>query len=183
MKNHPDLRVVRTRLMLQDAFIHLLEQKSYNKITIIELTKAANINRVTFYLHYNDLDDFLDRLVDELIADLFEFMKPLHDKPYTPGYELEELTHLLEYIAKNEKIYHTMFVSKGVPYFTPRMMTFLRNIMLKHPRNEQGSHFPGIDIETDIVSWYGTSALIGTISMWLSDCKNLYCVYRKITLR
>lgn len=169
VKNYPDLRVVRTRQMIRDAFIDLLEHKSYNKITISELTKKANVNRVTFYLHYMDMDDFLSQLVDELIDDIFEFMKPLYDKPYEPGFELETLTNLLEYIANNEKIYYTMFVSKGIPYFTPRMMTFLRNIMLTHPRNEQGAHFPGIDIEMDIASWYGTSALIGTISMWIGS--------------
>jgi len=169
VKDYPDLRVVRTRQMIRDAFIDLLEHKSYDKITISELTKQANINRVTFYSHYTDLDDFLSQFVDELIDNIFECMKPLYKQPYKPGFELETLTHLLEYIADNEKIYHMMFVSKGIPYFTPRMIDFLRNLMLTHPRNENGYHFPGVEIETDIASWYGTSALIGTISMWIGD--------------
>lgn len=169
MKNYHDMRAIRTRQTIRDAFIDLLEHKRYNQITISELTKAAGINRVTFYLHYKDLDDFIMQLVDTLIEELFQFMEPLSDKPYEPGFELEALTRLLEYIAEHERIYRMMFVSKGVPYFTPRMMGFLRNIMLTHPRNEHGTHFPGVEIETDIASWYGTSALIGTISLWLGE--------------
>lgn len=169
MKNYHDLRAVRSRQMIRDAFIGLLERKRYDEITISELAKAANINRVTFYLHYRDLDDFITQLVDELIEELYEFVEPLNDEPYEPGFELEALTRLLEFIAEHERVYRMMFVSKDVPYFTPRMVTFFRELMVSYPQLKQGQHFLESGIEADIASWYGTSALIGTISLWLGE--------------
>ncbi|HBI02620.1 MAG TPA: hypothetical protein DDY49_01140 [Paenibacillaceae bacterium] len=34
------------------------------------LTKQATINRVTFYLHYRDIPDMLEKMADEMIEDI-----------------------------------------------------------------------------------------------------------------
>ena len=50
-----DRRTKRTKKLLTDAFITLLSTKNLNEITIKELCDTADINRGTFYLHYQDL--------------------------------------------------------------------------------------------------------------------------------
>ena len=52
----PDPRVTRTRELLQNAFLKLLEEKPYERITIADITGAATVNRKTFYLHYETKD-------------------------------------------------------------------------------------------------------------------------------
>ena len=60
-----DQRTVSTGLDLKEAFLVLLEEKSYESITINDITKLANYNRTTFYNHFYDKEQLLDEIIDE----------------------------------------------------------------------------------------------------------------------
>lgn len=47
-----DRRVQRTRELLQNALLELLQTREYDVITIGDITDRANVGRTTFYLHY-----------------------------------------------------------------------------------------------------------------------------------
>lgn len=47
-----DRRVQRTRELLQNALLELLEMRGYDAVTIQDVTERANVGRTTFYLHY-----------------------------------------------------------------------------------------------------------------------------------
>ena len=59
-KERIDPRVQRTKQLLVDAFIGLASQTDPASLSVQQITEKANINRATFYAHFNDLDDFLD---------------------------------------------------------------------------------------------------------------------------
>lgn len=54
-----DLRVQKTYDLLYEAFVKLLKEKHYKFIKVQELTKAARVNRATFYNHFENLSDFI----------------------------------------------------------------------------------------------------------------------------
>lgn len=53
-KEKTDPRIRRTRGYIQEAFRLLLEEKSFKSITVREITERAEVNRATFYAHYED---------------------------------------------------------------------------------------------------------------------------------
>ena len=59
-KERIDPRVQRTKQLLVDAFIGLANQTDPASLSVQQITEKANINRATFYAHFNDLDDFLN---------------------------------------------------------------------------------------------------------------------------
>ena len=61
-----DLRIRRTKESIRKAFNEMICEMDYEQISIKELTGRANINRKTFYLHYDSLDDLLRELQNEL---------------------------------------------------------------------------------------------------------------------
>ncbi len=66
-RRKPDLRIRRTRSLLSNALVALMEEKSIDKITVQEVLDRATVGRSTFYLHYRDKDDlFLCVLEDGL---------------------------------------------------------------------------------------------------------------------
>ncbi|KAB8293629.1 TetR/AcrR family transcriptional regulator [Bifidobacterium avesanii] len=65
-----DRRARRTRAMLQEAMLKLLERKPLNKISVTELTELADVNRATFYAHYTDIYDMFEQIKAELIDTL-----------------------------------------------------------------------------------------------------------------
>jgi AcrR family transcriptional regulator len=52
--NPNDPRVIRTRQLIVDAFVQQLNIMDFNSITVGDITKAAPINRATFYAHFQD---------------------------------------------------------------------------------------------------------------------------------
>lgn len=70
-----DLRVRRTLKSIRNAFFSLVMEKNYSDISITELTQLAEINRKTFYLHYASLEDLVDEVKDEVVADILKYIQ------------------------------------------------------------------------------------------------------------
>ena len=64
-----DRRVRRTRKQLRECLVTLLKQKKVQDITVRELTELADPNRGTFYFHYKDVFDLLEKTESELLDD------------------------------------------------------------------------------------------------------------------
>ena len=58
MKNS-ESKYYNTALLMNEALLFLLEKKDYEFITIKEVCEKAGVNRTTFYLHYESIDDLL----------------------------------------------------------------------------------------------------------------------------
>lgn len=65
-----DLRVRRTLTSIRTAFEELLGERSFDAITISALTRRAGVNRRTFYLHYNTLEDVREEFCTD-VAELY----------------------------------------------------------------------------------------------------------------
>lgn len=69
-----DARIVKTKKAIKDAFVEIRKEKPIEKITIKELCRVANINKSTFYLHYDDIysltasieKEFVEQIVDSV---------------------------------------------------------------------------------------------------------------------
>ena len=62
-----DLRVRKTKEAIRRTFEDMICEMNYEEITVKELTDRAMINRKTFYLHYETLDDLLEELQQEIV--------------------------------------------------------------------------------------------------------------------
>ena len=65
-----DRRVIKTKQQIREALIELLAEKSENNISVRELAQRAGINRGTFYIHYKDIHDLVEQLVEEAVEQL-----------------------------------------------------------------------------------------------------------------
>lgn len=69
-----DLRVIRTIAFIKYTFSDMVMKMDYKDISITELTKAAGINRKTFYLHYSSIDDLADDVSQDVVHEILEHM-------------------------------------------------------------------------------------------------------------
>lgn len=67
-----DRRTRYTRGVIRETFMDILKNKPFSKITVTELCRLAEINRSTFYIHYYDVNDVLDDILDISFADVSE---------------------------------------------------------------------------------------------------------------
>ena len=75
MAEKRDRRVEKTRNAIVSAFKEMIIEKDFKDITIKELAERANINRKTFYLHYQSIDEILFDLSLELSDHIFDILK------------------------------------------------------------------------------------------------------------
>jgi AcrR family transcriptional regulator len=67
MEKQIDPRILRTRKLIMDAFIELTKKTDFNHITIGDITSAATVNRATFYNHFFDKYDLLEKVLRESV--------------------------------------------------------------------------------------------------------------------
>lgn len=76
-----DRRSIKTKRAIKNAFLELLKEKSINRISVVEISKLADLGRGTFYLHYKDVYELMEHLENELIHNL----EILYDTSYPCG--------------------------------------------------------------------------------------------------
>ncbi len=113
--NKSESKYFNTALKMEHAFLEILEKKDYSFITIKEICEKAKVNRSTFYLHYENLDDLLCETIDMLHKDFQNSMnmnaqniiQKIHECSLselcliTPEY----LFPYLNYIKTNKKVF------------------------------------------------------------------------------
>ena len=62
-----DARVRYTKRVIKESFLLLLRKKPLNKITVKEVCESAELNRATFYSHYRDCFDLMEKIESEIL--------------------------------------------------------------------------------------------------------------------
>jgi len=79
-----DLRIVKTKKNIHEAFLKLRSENMLEKIKITKLCELALINKTTFYNHYQDIYALSDEIEDETIVSImngFEHLNSLFTDP------------------------------------------------------------------------------------------------------
>lgn len=99
-KRIQDRRIRKTKKILRDTLIELMHEKKLEKITVKDLTERADLNRGTFYLHYSDIYDLLEKSETKALKEIDKMLSKINpkefakynfaNKPYPPLVELFE---------------------------------------------------------------------------------------------
>ncbi|WP_040949551.1 TetR/AcrR family transcriptional regulator [Gorillibacterium massiliense] len=177
MEPKEDRRMVKTKQAIRVALAQLMEEKGIDSLTVRDLTERANINRGTFYLHYRDKYDLLEKCEDEVLAilndlgmrsrsiPLSELQSELSTKKMLPF-----VLKLLENFRDNAAFMKVLLGPKGDPSFQEKIKEVIKeNFMLKFLGNRKKEDLP---VPSDILIAYIASANLGVIQHWLnSDMK------------
>ncbi len=161
-----DPRVLRTRQLLKNAVVELLEEMDIEKITVNRIAERASINRVTFYLHYRDLPDMLEKMADEMVENIRQVVNSNPEQAGKEEWPL--LENLLKHIQANAKLYKVTLTFRQSTIFTDRLVALIDEMIISRlERNGNNSGNPESMVQRDIAIWYGSAALIGTVVKWL----------------
>lgn len=94
-----DLRVKRTKTSIQNAFKEMITTTDIHKITVKSLTDKAMINRKTFYLHYETIEDLIREFIDEITEN---YIKATDELPQGRSHEVANRL-FFEYFSNQEE--------------------------------------------------------------------------------
>lgn len=135
VEKREDKRVTRTRRMLRQALVNLMREKPVSSITVKELCEACEINRGTFYAHYNDVSSLLDSIEEELFEKLQQMLTEISTREMlTEGRVSPAIITLFEFLRENEDICRMLLCDNGDPAFVERVRTFVRTEVISEWR-------------------------------------------------
>lgn len=91
-----DLRIVKTRRSVKQAFLELRNLHPLEKIRVTDICAIATINKTTFYKHYRDIFALSAELENEAIAMVMESFPAKDEFFQNPMYFLTELPKALD---------------------------------------------------------------------------------------
>ena len=113
MVNPRDRRVRKTEEQLVKGLTKLMKTKSIKNITVRELADEVDINRSTFYLHYKDIFDMVEKIENELAANLISTLDELNNNHITQNILLDFLSDTFETIYLNAELCAVLLSSNG----------------------------------------------------------------------
>ncbi len=102
MKKAEYRNAVRSRRLICDALLELLDEKPFDKITITDITNRADVSRGTFYLHYEKVSDVISELQDAYIEQMDQYFSKL-DIPLTVDNVMVITAECLKYIYDQDQ--------------------------------------------------------------------------------
>lgn len=135
-KNNQRTRL--SKLLFKNALMDLLKEKgSVAKISVRELCDRAELNRSTFYAHYNEPNDLLMEIETELLDATEEHLKKIGEENDAGAHKY--ILSFLQYIKQNDKQFRTLLIDSADPEFRSRFMQqsiiqFVENLRIELPK-------------------------------------------------
>lgn len=159
-----DRRKRKTRNSIRKAFNELLLKKEYNTITITEIATTADIDRKTFYLHYNSIDDILKEFQEEQMCKVQELLKD--EKTVDIGKFFEGLSAI---IMDNVEIYSKIAKTKRYMFLIIDFKNILKNSIIESFNKKSDMKQEVINIYTEYIA----SGIVNIYIDWLNSDTDL----------
>ncbi|WP_453996377.1 TetR-like C-terminal domain-containing protein [Bacillus nitroreducens] len=157
-----DRRKQYTRMVLKESLMKLLKIKPISTITVKEVCEEADINRSTFYAHYSDQFDLLEKMEEEITKDMITYLDQYDFDKEDQSLHVTE--KLLDYIVTKQDIFQILLDDRGDTPFQQKVMAIFHRYVMK---NWAGSY-----LEDDISEYITTFIISGSIYVIKNWLKN-----------
>ncbi|HZG17185.1 MAG TPA: TetR/AcrR family transcriptional regulator [Candidatus Bathyarchaeia archaeon] len=156
-----DRRIIKTQEAIKKAVIELMAEKSFDQITIQDISDKADVSRKTIYLHYVDKFDLLDKLMEEYINNLRKLSETICEMEWRPATQ-----SCFEYLESNYPFFSTMLANKGAPYFRTRFLEY----QIEAFKNElRKTHTRINEVSEEVIVHFVASAYVGVVEWWIAN--------------
>ena len=169
-----DIRVKKTKRSLINAFIELANKKNINLISVNEIVKMAELNRGTFYLHYENKEDFINTISNEILDEFVMWIKraqkinSIKSEKFNSNKPKDTLYEMFSFVGENHKFFSTMLGENGLTVFRDKMQETIKNRVYKeliHSIKLEGKCV----VDKDILFEFTSSSCMGLILYWLNN--------------
>lgn len=147
---------------LKKSLVQMLDGTRMSDISIKELCKHAFIARSTFYAYYNNLDEVLEDIENEILYQLIHMNSQLMDRRVKETGEMFFYSETLSMIEEHRATFYTLLVSNPDYRFIGQWKQAMKYHFWERLK-------PGEEIKnTELVFELTASAAIGAYTFWLT---------------
>ncbi|QDJ25673.1 TetR/AcrR family transcriptional regulator [Lactococcus carnosus] len=159
-----DIRILKTHQAIENAMSDLLKEKSFDHITTTELVKRAGISRSSFYTHYQDKYEMIDKYQSAFFLKLATIFRENDTDLGTAIYEL------FKFLDTDCPVESALLSENGTReihmYLIQQIKTFLADVIF--PNFGQKS-FDQVNL--DYRTTYLSQAIFGILQLWIKRGK------------
>ena len=159
-----DRRIIKTEKAIRKAYFDLLVERKTSRISISDIARKADIDRKTFYLHYDSVDQVLSDYLDERMVYIDSLLEKYHyfDNPF----DVETIYMITEETQRNDDIKYLKLIAGNSAYdeLWLRIQMKISEAAVKLNR----SNLRGTDEALKIASEYFSSGVINVYRKWLN---------------
>lgn len=162
MSDKDDRRVKYTKMVLKESFIRLLGEKKISQITIKEICENADINRATFYAHYSDQYDLMQKIEDELLDNITFYLSENIQNNADIVITVEKI---FESIKENAQLCKLLLSERGDINFQKRIMALvyengIDSLITGGPMTKETAGY---------IHAFTVTGCVGVVQMWLDQ--------------
>ncbi|WP_102338301.1 TetR/AcrR family transcriptional regulator [Collinsella provencensis] len=159
-KNRNALRSIR---LLEEAYLELLSEKDAEKISVTDVTRRADLNRGTFYAHYDGIHDLESSLTEKLVQRLTVILEEVMDSSFLQN-PRPILDRIGAFLIENSDLLHRLVFCKKLLPVIALLEERLREQMISKLTVEYPDEMPFIFFITD----YVVGGMLHAYTSWLS---------------
>ena len=131
-----DRRVKYTTSLLKESLVRLMQTKPISKISVKMLCEDADINRSTFYAHFDDQYGLLRSLENEVITNFKKYLSDnvMHEQPETTVLVIKQL---LDYAAEDTDLLKVLLSDNSDMEFQKALMSIVQEQLISNLRNDK----------------------------------------------
>lgn len=161
----------KTKVEIQKCFIELVQEEGFQNVSVKKIAERAGINRGTFYLHYVDKFDCMEKIQNQLLYELQEKMRNIEPPEIFISIQQQKIYSpflgIYEFVLDNAVAIRAILGKHGDPAFSNKVQEILKNTIVAR----LAAYIP---ILTDkefskYFSAFFTSAILGLFQEWLED--------------
>ena len=165
MDKRTDLRIQRTQKAIIDAFYELLEEKHFSAITIIDICQRALINRGTFYTHFQDKYQLLEKCVYDMMMALDEEVDRVHGDSDMVVYYSDMFDVAIAFLESNRRHIKTIITKADSNLVFNKVHEIIKqNIMKKVGRLPSKTRVP-----LEVLAEFFAGGLIQVVNWWIIE--------------
>ncbi len=163
MKKHPEITAA-TKKTFIDAFCILSKKKSFEKITIQELSRKAGFNRCTFYQYFKDIYELIDNIENIVVAHVKEnFRNNISQENF-----MQTFFDAFTKIHKQDAPYFDLLLSPA------HRTKFVEKLMSEVvPIFKEKFNLPPENLNSDFLTRIYLRTVLSAIEIWIDDGRKL----------
>ncbi|AXG40419.1 TetR/AcrR family transcriptional regulator (plasmid) [Enterococcus gilvus] len=163
-------RKTATKSRIKTAFTELLKEKGIEGLTVMDIARKAGINRGTFYAHYVDKYELMEKLEMEIIYDLKQILIRSEEGDPNDPVELIPYSLILESLVyvKHDFAFISAIAGKGGdPQFITMVKEILSELITIKIAQSPELEFKKGNLPEDYAQEILLSSIVGIILLWI----------------
>ncbi|ODG92858.1 MULTISPECIES: TetR/AcrR family transcriptional regulator [Bacillaceae] len=165
-----EIKVEKTKKLIKETLLDLIEEKGFEAISVRDITLKAGLNRGTFYLHYRDKYDLMEKSQNEVLDGLQDrliFIKPKEmNEFYSNDTVYPPILNVYHYLKENQRFIKILISTKGDPAFPKKMKEHIKESIYEKLVDLLEEEYM-IEIPHEYTTAFISSAFFGLMEQWL----------------